>query len=116
MPGKDTPGERPSAGEEFIRQVGRKEARRLKARGHKRRGVWFGLGMFGLVGWSVALPILCCIVLGRWMDKHWPGAHSWTLNCLIMGVIIGCINAWLWISWEHKAIEKEQQEEGNKNE
>ncbi len=113
MPKKDSPGERPPAGEEFSRQVSRKEARKLKARGRKRQGVWFGLGTFGLVGWSVAFPILLCIALGIWIDKHWPGTHSWTLSCLIMGVVIGCINAWLWISWEHKAIEKEQQEEGN---
>ncbi len=111
MPETDALEEKPE--ERFSRQVGRKEARKLKARSRKRRGVWFGLGMFGLVGWSVALPILCCIVLGRWMDKYWPGTHSWTLACLIMGVVIGCINAWLWISREHKAIEKEQQGEGN---
>jgi len=113
MPEQDSPGERPPAGEEFSRQVSRKEARKLKARRRKPGRVWFGLGMFGLVGWSVALPTLVCIALGIWIDKHWPGTHSWTLNCLIMGAVIGCINAWLWISREHKAIEKEQQEEGN---
>lgn len=112
MPERDAPEEKP--GERFSRQVSRKEARKLKARGRKRRGVWFGLGMFGLVGWSVALPTLVCIALGIWIDKHWPGTHSWTLNCLIMGVVIGCINAWLWISREHKAIEKEQQEGNNR--
>jgi len=96
---------------DLANKVGREEARKLKARRAKHRSVWFGLGMFGLVGWSVALPILLCIALGIWIDKHWPGTHSWTLMCLLMGVIIGCINAWLWISREHKAIEKEQQEE-----
>ncbi len=113
MPKPDSPGKKPPARAKFFQQVSRKEARKLKARRRKPKGVWFGLGMFGLVGWSVALPILCCVVLGRWIDKHWPGTHSWTLNCLIMGVVIGCINAWLWVSREHKAIEKEQQEEGN---
>ncbi|MCL4500754.1 MAG: AtpZ/AtpI family protein [Deltaproteobacteria bacterium] len=113
MPEPDSPGDRPAARKDFLRQVSRKEARKLKARRRKSKAVWFGLGMFGLVGWSVALPILVCIALGIWIDKHWPGRHSWTLACLILGVVIGCINAWLWINREHKAIEKEQQEEGN---
>jgi ATP synthase protein I len=105
--------DRPPVRKDFIRQVSRKEARKLKARRRKPGGVWFGLGMIGLVGWSVALPILFCIALGIWIDSHWPGTFSWTLCCLIIGVVIGCINAWRWISWQHKAIEKEQQEDGN---
>lgn len=95
----------------FIRKVERKEARKIKARRTKHRSIWFGLGMFGLVGWSVVLPVLLCMALGIWVDKHWPGHYSWTLMCLLMGVIIGVVNAWLWISRERKMIEKEQEEQ-----
>ena len=40
----------------FAEQVGAKAARKLRARGDRSQGVWFGLGMMGLIGWSVVVP------------------------------------------------------------
>ena len=40
-------------GPTFAEQVGAKAARKLKARRNSTQGVWFGLGMMGLIGWSV---------------------------------------------------------------
>jgi alternate F1F0 ATPase F1 subunit epsilon/predicted F0F1-ATPase subunit len=66
---------------EFAAQVGAKGARKLKARRNGHPGVWFGLGMMGLIGWSVAVPTLLGAALGIWLDKHYPGGRSWTLAC-----------------------------------
>ena len=41
----------------FAGEIGAKAARKLKAR-KSAQGVWFGLGMMGLVGWSVVVPTL----------------------------------------------------------
>lgn len=87
-------------GKELSETVGSKEARKIKARREKERGVWFGLGMFGLVGWSVAIPALIGVALGIWIDGRWPGSYSWTLMGLILGVIVGCLNAWYWVKRE----------------
>ena len=57
----------------FSREVGAKAARKLKARRNSTPGVWFGLGMMGLVGWSVAVPTLLGAALGIWLDKRHPG-------------------------------------------
>ena len=57
----------------FSRQVGAKAARKLKARRNSTQGVWFGLGMMGLIGWSVVVPTLLGAALGIWVDKHYPG-------------------------------------------
>lgn len=109
MPETDSPGERPPVPEEeFSRQVSRKEARKLKAKGRKREEVWFGLGMFGLIGWSVALPALAGALLGAWIDRTWPSRYSWTLMLLLGGIILGSLNAWYWVSQERKKIEKDQ--------
>ncbi len=78
----------------FSRKVGAKAARKLKARRNPTPGVWFGLGMMGLVGWSVVVPTLLGAALGIWLDKHHSGKHSWTLMLLVVGLIIGCLNAW----------------------
>jgi ATP synthase protein I len=86
----------------LIEAVGSKENRRIRARQEGDRGVWFGLGMFGLVGWSVAIPTLIGIAVGIWIDKRWPSSYSWTLMLLVMGVMVGCLNAWYWVRRESR--------------
>lgn len=93
----------------FIREVGEKETRKLKAQGKVMRTVWSGLGMMGLVGWSVAVPTLLGAALGIWLDKRYPGVHSWTLTLLIAGLIIGCLNAWHWVSRENQEIHRDRE-------
>ena len=96
---------------DFGREVGIKARRKLKARRGPQRGVWFGLGMMGLVGWSVAIPTLLGAALGIWIDSHYPGRHSWTLMLLIIGLTVGCLNAWHWVSKEEQAMRQEEEEE-----
>ena len=97
-----------SPGPTLAGQVGAKEARELRARRHVDRGVWFGLGMMGLIGWSVAVPTLLGAALGLWLDEAYPGGRSWTLALLVAGLAIGCLNAWHWVVKEDKAIQEEQ--------
>ena len=47
----------------FSREIGAKAARKLRAR-KSTQGVWLGLGMMGLIGWSVVLPTLLGAALG----------------------------------------------------
>ena len=56
----------------FADQVARKEALRLKGLRHKDETVWFGLGMFGIIGWAVAIPTLIGVAFGLWIDRTWP--------------------------------------------
>jgi len=88
--------------EKLGEEVLRKEERKMKARREKERGVWFGLGMFGLIGWSVAVPALTGVGLGIWIDTKWPSRFSWTLMLLFAGVIVGCLNAWYWVRRESR--------------
>jgi len=97
----DAPPERPQGtGERMSDEIGRKVERKLKARGERHRGIWFGLGMFGLVGWAVAIPTLLGILLGLWLDDLLPGRVSWTLTLLFLGIVLGCVNAWYWVKRE----------------
>jgi ATP synthase protein I len=96
----DNPGPDDGRQEPLGDRIGRRVERRLRARKDSRHTAWFGLGMFGLVGWSVAVPALLGIALGLWLDARWPGQPSWTLTFLIIGVAVGCLNAWYWIKQE----------------
>ncbi len=86
-------------------RVGKKAKRRLKARRTKDKSVWFGLGMFGMVGWTIAATTLIGVALGMWIDRTWPGPYSWTLTLLFIGLIIGCLNAWYWVKRESRPEE-----------
>jgi ATP synthase protein I len=94
----------------FSRQVGAQAARKLKARREGTKSVWFGLGMSGLIGWSVTVPTLIGAALGLWVDKHYPSTYSWTLMIILMGLIIGCLNAWRWVASEYKEMQEDLDE------
>lgn len=85
-----------------VDDIGRSAARKRRARNRKDRGIWFGLGMFGLVGWAVAVPTLAGVALGLWLDARTEGDFSWTLALLLAGVGLGCLNALYWVSKESR--------------
>lgn len=93
-------GERDGETETETDTIARKAQRMVEARKRHRESAWYGLGMFGLVGWSVAVPIVAGIALGIWIDRRWPGEVSWTLTLLIAGAALGAINAWYWVQRE----------------
>jgi ATP synthase protein I len=89
---------------DFTSQVAAKAARKLRAQRQGSQSVWFGLGMSGLIGWSVAIPTMVGAALGLWWDRHHPGPHSWTLALLVAGLVLGCANAWHWVTQQDKAM------------
>lgn len=108
---KQEPKRTPPASASLAEQVGAKATRKLKARRNGAPGVWFGLGMMGLIGWSVAVPTLLGAALGLWLDQQYPGGRSWTLALLMAGLTIGCLNAWHWVSQEDRAMHAEQEDD-----
>jgi ATP synthase protein I len=103
------PARRPSAEDAFSRTVGAQERRKLRTARHGTQ-VWSGLGMLGLVGWSVGTPTLLGVFVGLWLDRRFPSPHSWTLTLLFAGLFIGCFTAWHWITKEQKEIHREEDE------
>ena len=85
---------------QFSDTVGHKAERKIRARSGANESIWNWLGMMGLVGWSVALPCVAGIAIGRWIDRRWPSGVSWTLTLLVLGVVVGCYTAWHWIRRE----------------
>jgi ATP synthase protein I len=94
-------------------EVGRKEERLLRVRRSPVQSVWAGFGFFGLIGWSIVVPTLIGAALGRWLDNTHPGGRNWTLALLVAGLSLGCLNAWHWISKEHRAIAEENRKDAD---
>ena len=92
-------------------EVGSKARRKLRAQRQGTPGIWFGLGMMGLIGWSIAIPTLLGAALGIWLDRRYPGTHSWTLALLLGGLVLGCWNAWHWLAREHREIREDEEDD-----
>lgn len=95
-------------------KIGSKADRKLKAQQASGRRTWFGLGLMGLVGWSIAVPAVIGTFAGIWIDRIFRSRFSWTLMLLIVGVLAGCLNIWYWLSKE--ADEMRDEEDSRKGE
>ena len=85
-----------------------KAVRKIKAQRQKDKNIWFGFTVFGLIGWSVAVPTLLGAALGFWLDENHPRQQSWTLTLLLAGLVLGCFTAWRWVEKERKSIRAEE--------
>ena len=103
---KKVPVSYDSVSDDFSELVGKKAARKIKAR-ESNESAWFGLGMMGLVGWSVTVPTILGIAAGIWLDNRYPGHISWTLTLLITGLIVGCLNAWYWVAQQDSRMRED---------
>ena len=95
--------------EKFASELERKARRKSRARERDPDPAWTGLGAFGLVGWSVAVPTVLGVGIGVWLDRRFPGEYSWTLMMLALGVMLGCANAWHWVNREQHAVFEEEE-------
>jgi ATP synthase protein I len=100
----------------LAKQVDAKVALKLKAKRQKNAGVWFGLGMMGTIGWSIAIPTLIGVGIGIWLDKQYADPRSWTLALLLAGLAVGCFTAWAWISKEYAAMHEDAAMQKHDNE
>jgi ATP synthase protein I len=84
--------------------VQRQEERKLRARRQKDRTLRQGLAVWGVVGWSVAVPTLAGALVGLWLDREVAGPFPWALTLLLAGLALGCAQAWRWVAREQREM------------
>lgn len=78
-----------------------RQARRMKAsRDHPAPSPLRGLGTFGMIGWSVAVPTVGGAFLGLWLDRVAAQSFSWTIALILGGVVVGIFIAASWVMKE----------------
>jgi ATP synthase protein I len=88
--GKQASGDgRPDARHSLERDVGRLERREPAA-----DSFWRSLSVLGTVGWSIALPAVAGVWLGRRLDVGFDTGVRFTLMFMVAGVMIGSVIAW----------------------
>ncbi|QYX55969.1 AtpZ/AtpI family protein [Roseovarius sp. SCSIO 43702] len=81
-------------------RIARSAARKQKARDNPGPSPLRGIGVFGVIGWSVAVPTVAGAFLGLWLDAAYPQEFRWTIALILGGVVLGAALAWAWIEKE----------------
>lgn len=75
-----------------------KQAGRLKRAERDRRTVLGQSVYLGTLGVLFVLPVVAGAYLGQWLDSLLPGyAVHWTLSLIVLGIVVGAINVYLFI-------------------
>lgn len=85
-----------STEEELLEKIEKDSSKKIKSQ-EEGSEIMFGLGLFGIVGWSISIPTLLGVALGVYLDKKFTQSFSWTITLLFAGVILGAFNAWRWV-------------------
>ncbi len=59
-----------------------------------------GVGTFGMIGWSIAVPTVGGAFLGLWLDRVAAQDFSWTIALILAGVVLGSLIAGAWVGKE----------------
>jgi ATP synthase protein I len=81
-----------------LRKQVERQARRMK-KAERERPTLVGQTIYiGTLGLLFVLPVICGAYLGRWLDSLLTGySIRWTTSLIIVGVIIGALNVYLFI-------------------
>ena len=82
--------------EKMIDKISSDANKKIESR-KKGKEIMFGLGVFGIVGFSIAIPTLLGILLGTYLDGRTDSSVSFTITFMLVGLTMGCFNAWRWV-------------------
>jgi len=98
--------------DETLSDIERKAERKMRHRHGRSNTLWFGLGTMGIVGWSIVVPVILGIMAGLYLDEQTSVSFSWTLTGLLVGVVVGSLNAWFWVSRKQQEIQERRERDG----
>lgn len=56
------------------------------------------LGQIGILGWTIIVPTLIGVVLGRWLDRTFETGVFFTAPLIMIGAAFGFWSAWKWMN------------------
>ncbi|HHX33798.1 MAG TPA: ATPase F0F1 [Gammaproteobacteria bacterium] len=77
--------------------IRRRAQRMQETRNERKYSPLSGLGVFGVIGWSIAIPTVAGAFLGVWLNRVAPQNFSWPIALILGGVVVGAMVAWSWI-------------------
>lgn len=55
------------------------------------------LGQMGILGWTIVVPTLLGLVVGRWLDTQFSTGIMFATALLMLGAAFGLWSAWRWM-------------------
>jgi ATP synthase protein I len=55
------------------------------------------LGQMGILGWTIVVPTLIGVVIGRWIDRALGTGIVFSAALIMVGAAIGLWSAWKWM-------------------
>jgi ATP synthase protein I len=55
------------------------------------------LGQIGILGWTIVVPTLLALLLGRWLDRLLGTGILLTAALIMIGAAVGFWSAWKWM-------------------
>jgi ATP synthase protein I len=86
--------QQPGDHESLDEAVRTRRQRRARWQREGERSLGQNLAMIGALGWTIVMPMLIGIFVGRWLDRHFDMGIFWTLGLLVAGLALGCTLAW----------------------
>lgn len=80
-----------------VTAIRRRAERMQQTRNQPKYSPLSGLGVFGVIGWSIAIPTVGGAFLGVWLNRVAPQSFSWPIALILGGVVVGAMVAWSWI-------------------
>jgi ATP synthase protein I len=84
--------------EDKLAEAARRSAQRAKASvEHPEPSLGARLGQIGVLGWTIVVPTLLAVALGRWLDHMFTTGIFFSAPLIIIGVSLGFWSAWKWM-------------------
>lgn len=55
------------------------------------------LGQIGILGWTIVVPTLVALFLGRWLDREFESGIFFSAPFIMIGAAFGFWSAWKWM-------------------
>ena len=89
---------RPKSPEDRLAGAARRAAERAR-RGAEQPEPSLGarLGQMGILGWTIVVPTLIGVLIGRWIDRALGTGIVFSAALIMVGAAIGLWSAWKWM-------------------
>ena len=87
----------PQAGDRLADAARRAAEREREGEDNPEPSLGARLGQIGILGWTIVLPAIVGLFLGRWLDHRFHSGIFWTAPLMLVGLAFGCWSAWKWM-------------------
>jgi len=92
-----TESPRPVSHDQLTEAARRAAERAREARENPEPSLASRLGQIGILGWTIVMPALIGLFVGRWLDRTFATGIFFSAPLLILGVVFGYWSAWKWM-------------------